>query len=196
MFTWSLLSFLKIPISNSPLDKLQIFMSLGSITARLLLSFLWYRAYLFFMFLEVLSCYLCIWSPSHLLQCLLTDFIKELPSFSSTRVVRLSQTLFAYTCFTLLAPSCGRLLKLIYFFFILLHYRPITDSLCFAFLKAMLKAQVGDFFLSQRFNLAFRTCSLALWENLLLLLPSGACTGSWIRDGGAYTWRRMCSGCP
>lgn len=157
------------------------------------MTLLWCHFYLnIFIFLEVLNCCLHILSNSHLLWSLLTDFGKELSSFSSTRVLRLSQTLFGYICFTLLAPSCGRIVKLLCFYSILLLNRPVTDSFLFAFPKVMLNAQVCGLFVAHRFSSPFCTCLLAVCQTLLLLL-SEAHTMGW---GSVCMWYTVWYGCP
>ena len=121
-----------------------------------------------------MHCLRHILSSSHLLQSLLTNSGKELPSFRPTRD---SEIFFRYAFSTLLAPSCGRIIKLVYFLSILLHSRPITDSFLFVYPKAMLNVQVCGHFLTHKFCSAFCTCSLVVCQ-ILLLLPSGALQGA------------------
>lgn len=196
VFSCSSLSFFKTAILNYLLGNLQSSMFWGSITRKLLWPFCDVIFIWIFIFLEVLNCYLHILSNNHLLWSLLTDFGKELPSFSSTRVLRFFQPLFGYICFTLLAPSCGRIVKLLCFYSILLLNRPVTDSFPFAFLKVMLNAQVCGLFVAHRFSSPFCTCLLAVCQNLLLL-PSEAHTGKLIMGwGSVYMWCTVCYGCP
>lgn len=178
---------------NYLLGNLQNSMFWGINYWKIIVTLLWCHFYLnIFIFLEALNCYLHIWSNNHLFWSWLTDFGKELRSFSSTRVLRLSQTLFGYICFTLLAPSGGRIVKLLCFYSILLLNRPVTDSFPFAFPKVMLNAQICGLFVAHRFSSPFCTCSLAVCQNLLLL-PSESHSMGW---ESVYMWYTVCYGCP
>ena len=112
-------------------------MSLVLVTRRLLWSFGGVIVPWFFMFLEVLWCCLHIWSSSYLLQSLLIDFGREIPSVSPARHSEVSG--YAYSTF--LVASCGRILKLICLLSILQCTRPEADRLPFAFPRIELKLE-------------------------------------------------------
>ena len=151
---------------------MQISTSLELTTTRLLWSFGGVMSSWFFIFLEVLNCCLHISSCSHLLQSLLCLGDKYLPS-ALLGILRLSQNFYGYTCPMLLAPSSGRILKLVCHISILKCTRLCVDSLPFVFpkvvpkLKFMLSSWPVDWaWLSE--------CSLAVCQSLLSPPPSRA----------------------
>lgn len=182
VFSCSSLSFLKTALLSYLLGNLQNCMCWGSITTKLLWPFCSDIFIWIFIFLEVLNCYLPTLSNSHLLWSLLTDFGKELHSFSSTRVLRFSQTLFNTYASRFLLPLVAELLS----FYAFTPSCFSTGQLLTAFLKALLNAQVYSLFVTHRLGSSFHTCLLAVCQNLLLL-PSEAHTGSWPWDGGVCT---------
>ena len=87
--------------------------------------------------------------------------------------LRFSWTFFRYSCSTLLAPSCGRIINLVCFLSILLPASQLL-TLLFAYSKAILNVlnvQVRGHFLTHGFCSAFCTCSLTVRWNLFLLPP-------------------------
>lgn len=114
-FSYSSLNFVKTDISNYLLGKWWISISMGSVTRKLLCSsggilFPW-----FFMFLEVLHCWLLIWRSTHLLQCFLPVLGREIPSFNSVRGPEAFLDLFyGHAWFIVLLPSCGKTVKIAY----------------------------------------------------------------------------------
>lgn len=190
VFSCSSLSFLKTALLSYLLGNLKNCMCWGSITTKLLWPFCSDIFIWIFIFLEVLNCYLPTLSNSHLLWSLLTDFGKELHSFSSTRVLRFSQTLFNTYASRFLLPLVAELLS----FYAFTPSCFSTGQLLTAFLKALLNAQVYSLFVTHRLGSSFHTCLLAVCQNLLLL-PSEAHTGSWPWDGSVYMWCTVCYRC-
>lgn len=81
----------------------------------------------FFIFLDFLQCCLHMWCISNFLQSLLSLGVKYLPS-SLLMIVKLSH-IYWYTSSTLLAPPCGRILKLLCLLLVFQHTRPGAVSL-------------------------------------------------------------------
>lgn len=69
------------------------------------------------------------------------------------QILRLSQT-YEYACFTPIAPSCGKILKLVWVF---QSNRSSTNSLPFAFIKVVLNSQVCG--LSQAYRFGLSVCA-------------------------------------
>lgn len=88
-------------------------------------------------FLKVLCCYFCRWSSSYLFWSLLIDLGRELPLTTLLVVFRLSQTFYRHACYTLLFPSCAKILKIVWLLLIL-HHSPRADNLSFVFKSPML----------------------------------------------------------
>lgn len=61
-----------------------------------------------------LLCCVCIWSSSHLLQCLLAAFRWKILFVCPVFILVLSLLLYEYICSTHLAPSSSRILKSVY----------------------------------------------------------------------------------
>ena len=149
-------------------------MSLGSVTGRLLWSSGCVMFHSCFIFLEVLCCWLRIWSSSHLLPFLLTAFGREISFVSPARDSRLSQNLYGCTCSTLITPSFGRIFKLVCLLLILQCTRSGAGSLSFIFLKVLLKLKSV---VSPWLTNSYQLC--AVCQSFLSLLLLGMDTGSW-----------------
>lgn len=102
--------------------------------------------------------------------------LKYLPS-ALVGILKLSQTFYGYTCSLLLAPSCGRILKLVWILLILQHnrsWRADSHRLLFPRMARKLKFAVSPL---PRVWVAFYTHSLAIYQ-YSSSLPLGICTGS------------------
>ena len=87
----------------------------------------------------------------------------------------------------LLAPSCDRILKLLYFLYILLLIRPAAENLSFVFLKAALQFTCGFSFDHRSwpffcvYSLSIKTCSPCS--------PEKHTQGASLRVGGGLRWQ-------
>ena len=152
LFSCSSLSFLKAAVLNSFLGKSQISVSLGSVVEGLWWSLGNFLFPWFFIFLVVLHCCFAIWSDSHLHQSLLAAFRWEILFIGPAYILGLSLTLNAYS---LLAPSCGRILKVVCLFLTLQGTRLLL---------------VASLFLSQRWCCSSRLWFLPCWQTLACFL--------------------------
>lgn len=117
----------------------------------------------FFIFCDVLHCYLCIWSSSHLFKSLLTTFVRKLTSVNFAREsVAVLDLLWAHLL-RLLAPICGRIIQLVCLLWILEHASLSCESL-FLFFREDAKARVCTLSLVRRFG-CFYLC--AHWPPVL-----------------------------
>lgn len=130
----------------------------------------------FFIFCDVLHCYLCIWSSSHLFKSLLTTFVRKLTSVNFAREsVAVLDLLWAHLL-RLLAPICGRIIQLVCLLWILEHASLSFQRASSCFSERMLKPECVLFLWSEDSD-AF-ICVLT--GHLFSLPPTrGVCRGSW-----------------
>lgn len=119
-------------------------------------------------------------NSNHLFQSLLIDIGGEILSMSLTRDSETFSVLIPCACPMHLAPSCGRILKLVWLLFILAMYLDGSWQPLFSVFKCGLMLKCG-LSLTCRSKLTFYACSLCVCQRSLSS-PLGA-TGSQLQVG-------------